>query len=332
MRPSITCISTTCRRRVMPVDGQRADHRGASHRRRAPAVAGGLRWLATSSRVHRSRERRHASRAASDARAKPPCPCSGSAPRPVRPIAVATAIGHAALQRSSSLRALYDRQRTLPPATTDTTDLIALDVASPRAGDGGRVDHRAAAGHGAMSWLLIPLMASHLLWFRRGAALVLVGCPVAGGVARAVPRASTGGNAATRPACAYEEGRNLYRQGDYPAAEKRSPGIDTTEGFTTWATRRRNAAFTTMPVAALRPRAAPAAAWRTPSPIAPLSTPRAKRSAFARRRAGKPGFRQRWWRPVIGCEGRPIRRKNPTVSRTTPLRRTLRRRPPGKPG
>ncbi len=142
-------------------------------------------------------------------------------------------IGHAALD-ASSLRAMAAAGGgRYEPATTDNSDLAALGVASPAL---ETVGASATPGGGKAwrdegYWLLIPLMALALLWFRRGAALILVGAlwlPMASPAqAAGIDWWQRGDQAAH---ARLEKGADAYRQGDYPTAEHAFNGIDTAEG------------------------------------------------------------------------------------------------------
>lgn len=216
---------------IMPVDGQRAD-RGIAWAARLLSQAD---FRNGDILVFTDRANGDASRAASDARAK------GYA---VSVLGVGTStgaayrdsdgtIGHAALD-ASSLRALATAGGgRYAPATTDTTDLITLGVASPALETVGTstIPGGGKAWRDEGYWLLIPLMALALLWFRRGAALVLVGAlslPVVSPARAAGIDWWQRSDQATH--ARLEEGADAYRQGDYPAAERAFTGIDTAEG------------------------------------------------------------------------------------------------------
>ena len=159
---------------IMPVDGQRADR--------------GIAWAArllTQADVRKGdilllsdRADDAALRAATDARAQGFAvfalgvgTASGAAYRSGDSV-----IGRAALD-AASLRALAaaggGRYHTL---TADESDLASLGLRSPeQVGEGSAAAGGGKAWRDEGYWLLIPILMLALLWFRRGAALVLVG-------------------------------------------------------------------------------------------------------------------------------------------------------------
>jgi len=216
---------------IMPVDGQRAD-RGIAWAARLLSQAD---FRNGDILVLTDRADEAASAAASEARTKGYAvsvlglgTSAGAAYR-----ATDGTIGHAALD-ASSLRAVASAGGgRYEPATTDAADVAALGVASPAL---ETVGVSAASGGGKAwrdegYWLLIPLMAIALLWFRRGAALVLVG---ALWLPMASPAHATGiewwqrSDQATH--ARLEKGADAYRQGDYASAEQAFTGIDSAEG------------------------------------------------------------------------------------------------------
>lgn len=142
-------------------------------------------------------------------------------------------IGHAALD-AGSLRALAAAGGgRYEPASTDDGDFAALGIAAP-ALDAVGVSTAPGGGKAWRDegyWLLIPLMALALLWFRRGAALVLVG---ALWLPMASPARAAGVDWWQRSDQAahaqLQRGADAYRQGDYASAEQSFTGIDTAEG------------------------------------------------------------------------------------------------------
>lgn len=216
---------------IMPVDGQRAG-RGIAWAARLLSQAD---FRNGDILVFTDRADSDASRAASDARAKGYAvsvlglgTSTGAAYR-----ASDGTIGHAALD-ASSLRALATAGGgRYAPATTDHGDLAALGVAAPALETVGAstMPGGGKAWRDEGYWLLVPLMALALLWFRRGAALVLVG---ALWLPMSAPARAAGidwwqrSDQATH--ARLEEGADAYRKGDYPAAEKAFTGIDTAEG------------------------------------------------------------------------------------------------------
>lgn len=216
---------------IMPVDGQRAD-RGIAWAARLLAQAD---FRNGDILVLTDRAGDGAEKAASDARAQGYM---------VSVLGLGTAagaayrgndgtIGHAGLD-TASLRALAAAGGgRYEPATTDNGDLAALGVASPALETVGTstVPGGGKAWRDEGYWLLIPLMALALLWFRRGAVLVLVGVlwlPLA------LPAQAAGVDWWQRDDQAtharLKRGADAYRQGDYPAAEQAFTGIDTVEG------------------------------------------------------------------------------------------------------
>ncbi|UOV04454.1 VWA domain-containing protein [Pseudoxanthomonas sp. F37] len=216
---------------IMPVDGQRAG-RGIAWAARLLSQAD---FRNGDILVFTDRADSDASRAASGARAK------GYA---VSVLGLGTStgaayrgsdgtIGHAALD-ASSLRALATAGGgRYQPAKTDHGDLAALGVAAPAL---ETVGASATPGGGKAwrdegYWLLVPLMALALLWFRRGAALVLA---AALWLPMSAPARAAGVDWWQRSDQAtharLEEGADAYRKGDYPAAEKAFAGIDTAVG------------------------------------------------------------------------------------------------------
>lgn len=142
-------------------------------------------------------------------------------------------IGHASLD-ASSLRGLASAGGGHYHAlTADDADLAALGVRSPALmGESVSTAGGGKAWRDEGYWLLIPVMALALLWFRRGAALMLVGAlwlPIA--------RPATAGGIdwwqrADQAAHArVVQGADAYRQGDFAAAEQAFTGIDTAEGW-----------------------------------------------------------------------------------------------------
>lgn len=142
-------------------------------------------------------------------------------------------IGHAALD-AGSLRALAAAGGgRYEPASIDDGDFAALGIAAP-ALDAVGVSTAPGGGKAWRDegyWLLIPLMALALLWFRRGAALVLVG---ALWLPMASPARAAGVDWWQRSDQAahaqLQRGADAYRQGDYASAEQSFTGIDTAEG------------------------------------------------------------------------------------------------------
>jgi Ca-activated chloride channel family protein len=216
---------------IMPVDGQRADR--------------GIAWAArllTQADVRKGdilllsdRADDAALRAAADARAQGFAvfalgvgTASGAAYRSGDSV-----IGRAALD-AASLRALAaaggGRYHTL---TADESDLASLGLRSPeQVGEGSAAAGGGKAWRDEGYWLLIPILMLALLWFRRGAALVLVGVlwlPLA------QPAHAAGIEWWQRPDQAEHariaEGADAYRQGDFAAAEQAFTGIDTAEGW-----------------------------------------------------------------------------------------------------
>lgn len=216
---------------IMPVDGQRTD-RGIAWASRLLAQA---EFRAGDILVLSDRADAAALRAAGDARAQ------GFA---VSALGLGTAagaayrggdgaIGRAALD-ASSLGSLAGagggRYHALTP---DGADLAALGLQTRDLASAGT----AASGGGKAwrdegYWLLIPLLMLALLWFRRGAALVLAGAlwlPVV------QPAHAAGIDWWQRTDQAEHariaRGADAYRQGDFAAAEQAFAGIDSAEGW-----------------------------------------------------------------------------------------------------
>lgn len=215
---------------IMPVDGQRAD-RGIAWASRLLAQADFRKGdiLLLSDQADDA-----ALRAATDAHAQ------GFA---VSALGLGTAsgaayrggdgvIGRAALEAASLRRMAAAGGGRYHALTADDADLAALGLRSPAlVGEGSTATGGGKAWRDEGYWLLVPLLLIALLWFRRGAALVLVGAlwlPMAS-PARAAgidwwQRADQAEHAR------IAKGADAYRQGDFPAAERAFTGIDTAEG------------------------------------------------------------------------------------------------------
>jgi Ca-activated chloride channel family protein len=142
-------------------------------------------------------------------------------------------IGHAALD-ASSLRALATAGGgRYESTTTDNGDLAALGVASPGLETmGTTMPGGGKAWRDEGYWLLIPILLLALLWFRRGASLVLAGAlwfPLA------QPAHAAGiewwQRADQAEHARIAQGVDAYRQGDFATAEQAFTGIDTAEGW-----------------------------------------------------------------------------------------------------
>lgn len=216
---------------IMPVDGQRAD-RGIA---RAARLLSQADFRNGDILVLTDRANSEASMAASEARAEGYAvsvlglgTSAGAAYR-----GTDGTIGHAALDASSLRAVVAAGGGRYEPATADGADFAGLGIASPAL---DTVGVSTASGGGKAwrdegYWLLIPLMALALLWFRRGAALVLVGAlwlPMASPArAAGIDWWQRGDQAAH---ARLEKGADAYRQGDYASAEQAFAGIDTAEG------------------------------------------------------------------------------------------------------
>ena len=142
-------------------------------------------------------------------------------------------IGHAALDASSLRTLAAAGGGRYASATTDNGDLAALGVASPGLETvGTTMPGGGKAWRDEGYWLLIPSLLLALLWFRRGAALVLVG---ALWLPLAQPAHAAGiewwQRADQAEHARIAEGVDAYRQGDFAAAEQAFTGIDTAEGW-----------------------------------------------------------------------------------------------------
>jgi len=143
------------------------------------------------------------------------------------------AIGHAALDASSLDRLAGSGGGRYHALTADAADLAALGLRTPGLANEGAV----ASGGGKAwrddgYWLLIPLLALALLWFRRGAALVVAG---ALWLPAASPARAAGidwwQRADQAEHARMAQGAEAYRQGDFAGAEQAFTGIDSAEGW-----------------------------------------------------------------------------------------------------
>ena len=142
-------------------------------------------------------------------------------------------IGHAALDASSLRTLAAAGGGRYESTTTDNSDLAALGVASPGLETvGTTMPGGGKAWRDEGYWLLIPILLLALLWFRRGAALVLAG---ALWLPLAQPAHAAGiewwQRADQAEHARIAEGVDAYRQGDFATAEQAFTGIDTAEGW-----------------------------------------------------------------------------------------------------